>query len=228
VRSDALLQLGRKIVDELGLDQSVDTLGRWMAHYIAELIQSAEAAQGDDRSEKLSRCANAILDLWKHRSLLPNGKRPFEDFEPILWALESLDLSDNTPRYFRSVRRVVRKDEERTETQKWFDLVEGIDDSARMLIRYCLARAAANAIDKSKEWAQLAEALETEEGIDLRIVRIISEENELLNASALDASARTQVEDRIRRLDNFVQMAHILSSDLREKLERLDSTEATS
>jgi hypothetical protein len=228
VRSDALLQLGRKIVDEFGLDQSVDTLGRWMAHYIAELIQSAEAAQGDDRSEKLSRCANAILDLWKHRSMLPNGKRPFEDFEPILWALESLDLSDNTPRYFRSVRRVVRKDEEHTETQKGFDLVEGIDDSARMLIRYCLVRAAENAIDKSKEWAQLAEALETEEGIDLRIVRIISEENELLNASALDASARTQVEDRIRRLDNFVQMANILSSDLREKLERLDSTEATS
>src|SRR5262249_5648912 len=128
----------------------------------------------------------------------------------------------------RSVRRVVRKDAEHIETQKWFDIVEGIDDSARMLIRYCLAHAAENAIDKSKEWAQLAEALETEEGIDLRIVRIISEENELLNASALDASARTQVEDRIRRLDNFVQMANILSSDLREKLERLDSTEATS
>jgi hypothetical protein len=220
--------LGRKIVDELGLDQSVDTLGRWMAHYIAELIQSAEAAQGDDRSEKLSRCANAIVDLWKHRSMLPSGKRPFEDFEPILWALESLDLSDNTPRYFRAVRTAAGTDEQHAETQQWLDLVDGVDATARMLIRYCLARAAEHALDKAKEWVQLAETLDAEEDIDLRIVRIIIKEHELLNASALDASARTQVEDRIRRLDNFVQMANMLSSDLREKLERLDSTGAAS
>lgn len=92
VRSDPVLQLGKKIVDELGLDQSVDTLSRWMAHYIAELIHSAETADTEDRSEKLSRCASAILDLWEHRSELPNGKRPFEDVEPILRALQSLDL----------------------------------------------------------------------------------------------------------------------------------------
>jgi hypothetical protein len=228
VRSDALLQLGRKIVDELGLDQSVDTLGRWMAHYIAELMQSAEAALGDDRAEKQSRCANAILDLWKHRSRLPSGKRPFEDFEPILWALESLALSDNTPRYFRAVRTAAGTDEQHAETQQWLALVEGIDATARMLIRYCLACAAAHALDKAKEWVQLAEALDAEEDVELRIVHLMMKEHELWNASALDASARTQVGDCIRRLDNFVQMAHLLSSDLREKLERLDSTDTTS
>jgi hypothetical protein len=147
LRSDTILQLGRKIVDELGLDQSVDTLGRWMAHYIAELIQSAEAAQGDDRPEKLSCCANAILDLWKHRSVLPSGKRPFEDFEPILRALESLDLYDDTRRYFRLAQTAAGEDEQHAETKKWLDLGEQIDDSARILIRYCLARAAENAID---------------------------------------------------------------------------------
>ncbi len=59
-------------------------------------------------------------------------------------------------------------------------------------------------------------------------MRIISKENELLNSLALDESARKQVEDRIRRLDNFLKMANVLSSDLREKLERLDNTDATS
>jgi len=228
LRSDTILQLGRKIVDELGLDQSVDTLGRWMAHYIAELIQSAEAAQGNDRPEKLSCCANAILDLWKHRSVLPSGKRPFEDFEPILRALESLDLYDDTRRYFRLAQTVAGEDEQHAETKKWLDLGEQIDDSARILIRYCLARAAENAIDKSKEWVQLAEALDTEEEIDLRIVRIISDENELLNSPSLDELTRKQVEDRIRRLDNFLKMANVLSSDLHEKSERLDNTDATS
>lgn len=148
MQSDAILKLGKRIVDELGLDQTVDTLGRWMAHYIADLILKAEAAQGDDRLEKLSCCANAILDLWNHRNVLPNGKRPFENFDPILRALESLD--DDAPRYFRSVRAAVEEDELPTETKKWLDIAEGIDSSARILIQYCLTRSAENAIDKSK------------------------------------------------------------------------------
>ena len=31
-RSEAILALGRRLVQELGLEPSVDTLGRWMAH----------------------------------------------------------------------------------------------------------------------------------------------------------------------------------------------------
>jgi hypothetical protein len=102
--SDAVLALGKKLVAELGLDQSVDTLSRWMAHYIAELMHAAETAEDAKRQELTSRCCVAILDLWRHRRELPDGKRPFEDIEPILRALQSLDPEDTTPRYFRSAR----------------------------------------------------------------------------------------------------------------------------
>ncbi len=49
--------------------------------------------------------------------LISNGKRPFEDVEPILRALESLDLNNNTPRYFRSVSTA----EQDVETMRWLD-----------------------------------------------------------------------------------------------------------
>ena len=52
IRSDSVLVLGKKIVDELGLDQSADTLGRWMAHYLAEKIEDAKAATGEARARK--------------------------------------------------------------------------------------------------------------------------------------------------------------------------------
>lgn len=39
-----------------------------------------------------------------HRAAFPNGKRPFEDLEPVMRAIESLDPEDDTPRYFRSAR----------------------------------------------------------------------------------------------------------------------------
>ena len=37
-RDDAILRLGRKLVAELGSERATDTLARWMAHDIAELI----------------------------------------------------------------------------------------------------------------------------------------------------------------------------------------------
>ena len=92
------MDLGRALVEELGLDQGVDTLSRWMAHHLADLIKDAETSRVEDRSAKLDNCTKTILDIWERRHQLPNGKRPFEDFEPILRVLESLDPADETPR----------------------------------------------------------------------------------------------------------------------------------
>ena len=110
-----VLDLGRALVQELGLDPGVDTLSRWMAHYIAELIKAVETAAVEDRPAKLTKCADTILNLWERRNLLPNGKRPFEDLEPILRTLESLDPTDDTPRYFRAARIAADKSEENAE-----------------------------------------------------------------------------------------------------------------
>ena len=35
----AILELGKLFVKELDLEKSVDTLSRWMAHYVAEKIK---------------------------------------------------------------------------------------------------------------------------------------------------------------------------------------------
>ena len=78
IRSDSVLALGKKLVDELGLEQSVDTLGRWMAHYIAEKMEAAESATGEARDRKMSECSDAILKLWAHRSELPNASTPVQ------------------------------------------------------------------------------------------------------------------------------------------------------
>ena len=104
VPSDAILKLGRKLTHELNLDDSVDTLGRWMAHYIAELIQDAETASEEERLVKMQACNDAILRLWQHRHVLPDGSRPFEELEPLLKTLENLDSENNTFRYFHSTR----------------------------------------------------------------------------------------------------------------------------
>lgn len=215
-----MLDLGRALVDELGLDPGVNTLSRWMAHYIAKLIEDAETAEGEDRASKLAKCADAILDLWKHSHYWSNGKRPFEDLEPIRRALESLDPTDDTPRYFRSQRMMADKTKQNAETKDWLKLANGFDYTAKALIRYCLTQAAQNALDKSKDWVALAEKAGLEDDIDFSVVRFLSAENDPLKMSKPDDIQRELFEDRIGRLDEFKKMAEALASDMRRQLKQ--------
>ena len=212
------MDLGKALVEELGLDQSVDTLSRWMAHHIAELIESVETAKAEDRQVKTNECANAILNLWEHRHLLPNGKRPFGDMQPILRALESLDPTDDTPRYFRSLRTTVDETELNTETRKWFELADGIDYSAKILIRYCLTQAAQTTLDRAKEWVALAEAVGFDDGVEFPAIHTITDEDNLLKTSEPDDKKQTILENRIKRLESFKIMSDALTSDLRRQL----------
>ena len=128
-----ILVLGKKLVDELGLDQSVDTLGRWMAHYIAQLIDESESAATEDKQEKLEKCVTAIISLWEHRSVMPSGKRPFEDAEPILRTLASLDPSDDTPRYFQDGHESISGTEQPEEVTRWLEVAKGLDNAAKII-----------------------------------------------------------------------------------------------
>jgi hypothetical protein len=94
--STDVLALGRTLVQELKLDPGVDTLGRWMAHYIAQLITEAEnAPEGETRREKESLAADAIIKLWSHRSNYENRINPLFELKPVIQLLRSLDPNQN-------------------------------------------------------------------------------------------------------------------------------------
>ena len=213
-----MLELGRKLTKELGIDHSVDTLGRWMAHYIAELIQDAEKASAEERPEKMRVCCDAILNLWKHRHSLPDGNRPFEEIEPLLRALASLDPEDNTPRYFGSVRTVAEDAKEHDETKSWLKLIDDLDYSARILIRYCLTQAAQKSLNRSMEWVRLAEAAGADEGVEFPLVRIIIQDGSALKASDPNEEERKRLENRIERLQAFAKTAMAVASGLRKQI----------
>lgn len=62
---------------EMGLATSTDTVGRWMAHRIAELMETARAARGTPSEAAAAQaCQDAILALWQHRSAWPQGWPP--------------------------------------------------------------------------------------------------------------------------------------------------------
>jgi hypothetical protein len=189
-----------------------------MAHYVAEKVLAAETASGEDRSAKLKECADAIFAFWEHRHSTPDGMRPFADFEAIYRALQSLDPSEDIPRYSRVARTAAKEDAPEPESAKWLDIADGLDYTARILIRYCLGRASEGAVEKAKDWVALAEVAAVKHEFDLPVLRIVFDEAELANASDLTDIQRQEAEDRIRRLESFKEMAEAMIEDLRAKL----------
>ena len=62
-----VLEHGRQLVRELDLEDGVDTLGRWMAHHLAELMSIAEhGITSEVRIEASQQVRDTTLRIKKH------------------------------------------------------------------------------------------------------------------------------------------------------------------
>ena len=156
--------MGQRIVRELGLEDSNDTLGRWMAHRIAELIERAEQASEDSEAQEEARreCADLILRVWSRRSGWPYG----QPLAKLAAALEKLVAKPNP---------YDRRSQEPKE-QSWtgvFPLLDKIHQRERQVHRD--AALAEHSPEESKSWLEEHEDDMAEEETDTlrRLVQMI-------------------------------------------------------
>lgn len=225
-RYTAIIKLGKKLVEELALNDSVDTLGRWMAHHIAELIYDAENTTDETaRIAKQLKIRDSVWAFWANRYELPIGNKPFEELAPILRALKSLDPENQQPRYFFPYPGQANIENESTESQKWLKTAESIDSTSKILIDYCLSLAAENAIDKSQEWVELAQKAGLDEDIDLIEFRVFQLRGNPSNKSNPNNVQRRILEKRQKKLAAFLSLATQLDVQLKSQLEALPAIE---
>lgn len=223
---DAIIKLGEKLVEELNSDR-VDTLGRWMAHYIAEQIAKVESAPASDKKQLEAACAEEILRIWAHRQELPGGFRPFNDFEPVLRTLQSLDLDPQFPRYFDCL--IAQEDSEKegaeaeaeAEAKEWHRIAIGVDSAAKILIRLCLAAAIEKAVDRSRPWVALAESAVGEDATDIQTFRFLIDNADQMSAKDPRERDRQRLKEALEKLDGFESLVKILRKDLKSKLRHL-------
>ena len=60
--SKNLIEKGNFIIKEVNTGS---TLGQWMAHYIAELMDKIEKAKGETKTVLSRECAQIIMKLWE-------------------------------------------------------------------------------------------------------------------------------------------------------------------
>lgn len=219
-QSKRTIELGKKIVHELELEQSCDTLGRWMAHHLAELIDLAEHCPAPEQPDRQQKCRAAILEIWEHINSLPTASRPFRDLEPIVETIRALDPKERAYFYQERAQELVDNSTLSDAAKDWLKTSRDIDYSARLLIRMCLDRVMAETSVEFREWMEVAADAGARE---LPIVKIVDEmEGKTENKKEEKEKLRNDLQERLDRLQALVQLSEVLACDIQRQIDELE------
>jgi hypothetical protein len=215
-----IIQLGKLLVKQLDLEDSVDTLGRWMAHYLAEKIKTAENAKGKLKGSAQEECFHLILELWKHRWEVNREHRPLKDFDRLLELLQKIDPENYDSYYYRFAGEQLQK-----EDNPWLAAAYDIDKAARVCLKYLLSKAAeAAATEESQVLLATASVLGPDPDImviqamfDIKDYKLDPEDLKLGSEFNTDFSKGT-IENQISFLDKLVVHAQDVKAKLQSEL----------
>ena len=215
-----IIELGKGIVQELELNESRDTLGRWMAHHLAQLIAEAEQGPEDDASTVQQECRAAIFELREHILSIPTANRPFRDLEPVIETIRALNPEERIYFYQTRAQEVADNSDLSEAAKDWLKLSREIDYSARLLIQMCFDRVANETSGKLKEWIDLASDAGAS---DPKIARVIHQLEDLHgNGERSVKETRKKLQERLERLDSMVRLSELLTRDIQHELDELD------
>ncbi|MBX7227865.1 MAG: hypothetical protein K1X55_17665 [Chitinophagales bacterium] len=229
---EQIINLGKLFVKELGLEPGVDTLSRWMAHYIAEKVALIEhLPPGINKEETQKECFETILKLWEHRWSFPTGKRPLEEFEPILKTLMQLSPEKRESFFFRPLNHkiydeLMEGDIDFKEITDYINIVQQIDRIAKIWIEFVLKQAALKA-KSDKADAFLKNISNLQENADVRSIRVLLDLpslNGLENDNQENAHKKRQIDKlkrRIEDLEKFSKLNEYLLGSYKKDLEEL-------
>lgn len=171
----ALLELGKRLASEL---EHTDTLGRWIAHYLAERLSSLQQKTESERAIAETEVADLILRLWALRRQLPGGRLPLAEVDEVEAAIARLAPGRRPWAYFGAFSADTEPSAGETETSTTLKAALLVDRLAGDLVHGLLGRAAALAEGDEAAWITQAEQIGDEALRTVRRVRFIDDDSE--------------------------------------------------
>ena len=219
-QQDQIIYLGKLLVKELGLENSDDTLSRWMAHFLAEKISLVERLPESIEKENAQKeCFEIILKLWESRWELPSGRRLLENFRPILNVLEKINPENREPFFYRQASRVVETDKVSNidEINKYIETIEQIDKVTRIWIDFLLQQAISKAKNENTETI-FKNILPIFCNNDLDAIQILINDVEFFEEN----NKKDILQKRIEELEKFAKLNEFMLAEYRKDLSNLE------
>jgi len=164
---ERILELGKLLVSTFEDRGNVDTLRRWMCHYLAEKICEAETSNAEDKSAKMDECCSLILNIWAHRNEFDRDYRPMKSFEPIWKTIEDLAAGTSST-YDRFLDYQASLKSDTPTSQEWLNRARAIQAASTAMILDCLSRAAETTNEQDRAWVKAALETSAKEDKDLK------------------------------------------------------------
>jgi len=167
---EKIIQLGKSLIDELGLTHTHNILSRWMAHYLAELLLRIEGITQDNEVFALKKeAADLILKLWSAREDLPIA-HPQKNLQQIIETLEA--IQDTEASYLNAFYRypTVPKD------NQWASFVKVVKEKTSEIFKITVQNAlGSKAVQDAENWySDKADFLNPEDQHLLKILKSLS------------------------------------------------------
>lgn len=223
-----IIDLGKAIVKELELDPGVDTLAKWMAHYIATKIELAEHLAGEEKISTEKECFEAILKLWEHRWSIPSNRPFLKDFEPLLETLDKLNPNKEMPFYLLPQIQLFfqreNNNEDSDKVNSHFDIALKVDRLARSIICDLLHRAIQGLDLNGERGEVIRNAIDLIDYSDTRIIRLTLNYNEPVKCQEEDEKKERieLLQNRIRDLEEFNTIKNSLLDKYKKELSEIE------
>lgn len=237
---EKILTLGKGIVKELELDPGVDTLSKWMAHYVSEMIVSAENLSGNKKAKAQKQCFDIVSKLWEQRWSIPHNKPFLKDFESLMETLDKLNPDKDipfflSPQSFFEIEEEINTSEtyeinndsndiidENINPQTYLDSALRVDKLARKLIAELLKRAVKSIKLSSEREDLIRNSIEAIDYPESRLIKITSDYGKYLKNEKEDTnetqSRITEIKSKIDELEELTSIAQSLASQYRKEL----------
>lgn len=169
---EKVLKLGKTLVSELKLDYTVNTLARWMAHYIAELIQKIETSKSEEEKKPLKKeCCELILELWSKRERVPI-KKPTERLKPIISVLELLKENQHP-----FIPFILPSNSKNIKSKTWSEFLKVVKESSeRIFNKSLLSLIDDKILEEDNQWVEKhGEFLSYEEKVIIKYLNDIND-----------------------------------------------------
>jgi len=203
---EEIIKLGKKIVKELDLEYSSNTLARWMSHYIAELIQNIDNAESKEEKKILQQeCCDIILKIWSQKENLPITK-PLDNLKPIIEILQVLNEKQESnilPRWLGRNGQLPHKNQ-------WTSFVNLVkNNSEEIFDKVVQMNLYKDLLSKDKEWLKENKSFLSEDEVRfLGLIDIISDKFPTgivdLNNFELSDDNMQRIEYMFNELENLI------------------------
>lgn len=208
-----LENIGKDLIEEYGLADSVATLERWMLHYLAELFEREKISTNSiEKKEIKSEIMTIILEFWKLRYQIANEESWIKKNQDLINTLTSISPQNENP--FSKFFNPYDKNSYYGSDSEWQEKLIAIDQASKVVMSHYVLEFLKGIDIKNNSILQtiaLIEKIESPESIFAQFY----------DAEQPKKEEKEDLENRIKNLNIFIDSAQSVLKVMKIKVDRL-------